>query len=68
VPGDAALSARELEVLQLAADGHGGPAIADRLFVSSATVKTHFAHIYAKLGVTDRAAAVAVALRHGLIA
>jgi DNA-binding NarL/FixJ family response regulator len=36
--------------------------------VSIATVKTHFENVYPKLGVTDKAAAVAVALRHGLIA
>jgi two-component system, NarL family, nitrate/nitrite response regulator NarL len=65
---DGRLSERELQVLQLAADGHDGPAIAARLFVSPATVKTHFKHIYEKLGVGDRAAAVAHALRAGLIA
>jgi DNA-binding CsgD family transcriptional regulator len=63
----AALTARELEVLGLAAEGNTGPMIARELFVSSATVRTHFEHIYRKLGVTDRAAAVAVALRTGLI-
>jgi DNA-binding NarL/FixJ family response regulator len=61
------LSARELEVLGLAADGLTGPQIAERLFVSPTTVKTHFEHIYEKLGVGDRAAAVAHALRTGLI-
>jgi DNA-binding CsgD family transcriptional regulator len=67
-PGAVGLSPREAEVLQMAADGHDGPAIAERLVVSPATVKTHFVHIYAKLGVTDRASAVAFALRRGLIA
>jgi PAS domain S-box-containing protein len=61
------LTERELEILQLAADGTTGPAIAERLVVSPATVKTHFEHIYEKLGVGDRAAAVAHALRVGLI-
>jgi PAS domain S-box-containing protein len=61
------LSPRELEVLRLAAEGVSGPAIAERLFVSPSTVKTHFEHIYDKLGVGDRAAAVAQALRTGLI-
>jgi PAS domain S-box-containing protein len=61
------LSPRELEVLRLAAEGVSGPAIAERLFVSPSTIKTHFEHIYDKLGVSDRAAAVAHALRVGLI-
>jgi DNA-binding CsgD family transcriptional regulator len=63
----APLSLRELEVLELAADGHNGPMIARMLSVSAATVRTHFEHIYAKLGVRDRAAAVARAMRRGLI-
>jgi ATP/maltotriose-dependent transcriptional regulator MalT len=61
------LSAREVEVLALAADGASGPAIAARLVLSPSTVKTHFENIYEKLGVSDRAAAVALALRIGLI-
>jgi DNA-binding CsgD family transcriptional regulator len=61
-----ALTPRELEVLRLAADGVSGPAIAEALEISPATVKTHFEHIYAKLGVSDRASAVAAALRGGL--
>jgi DNA-binding CsgD family transcriptional regulator len=61
------LTPRELQVLELAADGRNGPKIAEELFVSPATVQTHFEHIYAKLGVRDRAAAVARALRLGLI-
>jgi DNA-binding CsgD family transcriptional regulator len=65
--GPQPLSERELEVLRLAAEGVSGPAIAERLFVSPFTVKTHFEHIYEKLGVGDRAAAVAQALRTGLI-
>jgi DNA-binding CsgD family transcriptional regulator len=61
------LSARELEVLTLAAEGLSGPAIAERLIVSPATIKTHFENLYEKLGVSDRAGAVAHALRTGLI-
>lgn len=58
---------RELEVLALAARGLSGRQIAARLAISSATVRTHFEHLYPKLGVSDRAAAVATALRRGLI-
>jgi two-component system nitrate/nitrite response regulator NarL len=65
--GPAPLTARELEVLQLAARGLTGPQIAHRLGVASATVKTHLAHIYERLEVSDRASAVACALRRGLI-
>jgi DNA-binding CsgD family transcriptional regulator/PAS domain-containing protein len=61
------LSARELEVLELGAEGNSGPQIAEKLVVSPSTIKTHFENIYEKLGVSDRAAAVAVALRTGLI-
>jgi DNA-binding CsgD family transcriptional regulator len=63
-----ALTPRELEVLELAAEGHIGPQIAERLLITPATVKTHFEHIYSKLGVADRAGAVARAMRLGLIA
>ena len=66
--GSRRLSERELEVLRLAAEGNSGPQIAEHLFVSPATVKTHFENIYEKVGVGDRAAAVAHALRTGLIA
>ena len=66
--GDApTLSTRELEVLTLASHGFSYSDIARELVVSVATVKTHLAHIYAKLQVTDKAAAVARALRQGLI-
>ena len=61
------LSERELEVLQLAAEGCSGPEIAERLVVSPSTIKTHFENLYEKLGVGDRTAAVARALRTGLI-
>lgn len=65
--GPAPLSERELEVIRLAAEGVSGPGIAEQLVLSPATVKTHFEHIYEKLGVGDRAAAVAQALRSGVI-
>jgi PAS domain S-box-containing protein len=64
---DRRLSARELQVLRLATEGFSGPEIAERLVVSPSTIKTHFEHIYEKLGVGDRAAAVALALRTGII-
>ena len=57
------LTARELEILRHAADGKRGPEIARLLVISPSTVKTHFENIYEKLGVSDRAAAVAQALR-----
>jgi DNA-binding CsgD family transcriptional regulator len=63
----APLTPRELEVLELAANGLNGPGIAERCVLSTATVRTHFGNIYAKLGVSDRAAAVAKAMRLGLI-
>jgi PAS domain S-box-containing protein len=65
--GPRPLSEREIEVLRLAAEGLSGPEIAERLVLGPATVKTHFEHVYEKLGVGDRAAAVAQALRTGLI-
>ncbi len=63
-----ALSARELEVLRIVADGATNREAAVRLFISEATVKSHMLHIYLKLGVNDRAAAVAEAFRRGLLA
>jgi DNA-binding CsgD family transcriptional regulator len=61
------LTQRELELLQLAADGLGGPMIAEKLVLSRATVRTHFENIYGKLDVRDRAGAVGKAMRLGLI-
>ena len=61
------LSRRELEVLQLAARGHAVPEIAELLGVRPGTAKTHFENVYRKLRVSDRSAAVAHALRSGLI-
>jgi DNA-binding NarL/FixJ family response regulator len=60
-PADETLSARERNVLALVAKGTSNREIARELFISEATVKTHLTHIYGKLGVKDRAAAVAVA-------
>ena len=62
------LTRRELELLELASEGRLGPMIAEELVISPATVRTHFRNIYAKLGVADRAGAVAKAMRLGLIA
>jgi DNA-binding CsgD family transcriptional regulator len=62
-----ALTPRELEILEFAAEGFSGPDIAQDLFISAATVRTHFQNIYEKLEVRDRAAAVARAMRLGLI-
>jgi DNA-binding CsgD family transcriptional regulator len=61
------LTPRELEVLQLAAEGLSGPSAAERLVLSPETVKTHFRNIYTKLGVSGRGAAVARGIRLGLI-
>ncbi len=61
------LTPRELEVLQLASYGRTARGIADQLFVSPSTVATHFKHVYEKYGVSDRASAVAKAVREGLI-
>ncbi|WP_026928933.1 response regulator [Glycomyces tenuis] len=61
------LSERELEVLALIAKGHSNREAAAELFISEATVKTHLTHIYAKLEVNDRAAAVGAAYRRGLL-
>jgi DNA-binding NarL/FixJ family response regulator len=61
------LTAREVEILQLLAFGHTNKDIADRLFISPDTVKTHLEHIFEKLGASDRTAAVAEALRRRLI-
>ena len=61
------LTAREIEVLQLLAFGHTNRDIAERLYISPDTVKTHLEHIFEKLGASDRTAAVAEALRRRLI-
>ncbi|GAA3891462.1 response regulator [Streptomyces sp. NPDC003631] len=66
-PGNEPLSVREREVLALVAKGTSNREIARVLFISEATVKTHLTHLYAKLGVKDRAAAVAVAYDRGIL-
>jgi two-component system nitrate/nitrite response regulator NarL len=62
-----ALTDREREILKLIADGRSLPDIAAGLYLGVTTVKTHVQHVYEKLGVSDRAAAVAEAMRRGLI-
>jgi DNA-binding NarL/FixJ family response regulator len=62
-----ALSPREIEVLRLVAAGATNRSVARQLFVSEATIKTHLVHLYTKLGVRDRAAAVATAYERGLL-
>jgi DNA-binding NarL/FixJ family response regulator len=66
-PAQDTLSDRELEVLSLIAQGETNRGTAARLFISEATVKTHLLHIYSKLDVNDRAAAVAKAYERGLL-
>lgn len=66
-PDERPLSNRERTVLELVARGTTNKEIAKALFISEATVKTHLTHLYAKLGVNDRAAAVAVAYQRGIL-
>ncbi|MEU4805846.1 response regulator transcription factor [Actinosynnema sp. NPDC023587] len=66
-PAAEPLSEREIEVLGLIARGCANREAAARLFISEATVKTHLVHVYAKLGVKDRASAVAAAYERGLL-
>ncbi|MBN6036578.1 response regulator transcription factor [Amycolatopsis sp. 195334CR] len=61
------LTKREMEVLELVADGATNRMAAAKLFISEASIKTHLLHIYAKLEVRDRAAAVGEAYRRGLL-
>jgi two-component system nitrate/nitrite response regulator NarL len=65
--GRGLLTAREHEILVLLAEGLSAPEIARRLIVGTSTVKTHLHHLYAKLGVDDRAAAVAEGMRRRLL-
>lgn len=62
------LSEREMEILVMVARGATNKRVASQLFISEATVKTHLLHIYEKLGVNDRAAAVAAAYERRLLA
>jgi DNA-binding NarL/FixJ family response regulator len=61
------LTSREREVLRLLVAGRSNPEIAEALFVSPATVRTHVANIYRKLGVTTRVEAATYAHRHGFL-
>jgi DNA-binding NarL/FixJ family response regulator len=61
------LTDRELEILRLVASGSTNKESARRLFISEATIKTHLLHLYGKLGVRDRAAAVAEGYKRGLL-
>ncbi len=66
-PPGQSLSPRELEVLTLVADGRQNKDIGRTLYISETTVKSHLAHIFTKLGVDDRTAAVTVALERGIL-
>ena|SRR5579859_4227441 len=66
-PAGESLSAREIEVLTLVARGASNKEIARALHISEATVKSHLIHIFSKLGVADRTAAVTVGLERGLL-
>ena len=65
-PGHPALTSREAEIVTLVCDGLSNREIAERLFVSEATVKTHINHVLAKTGARDRAQLIAQAYRTGL--
>jgi len=66
-PSGPQLSARENEVLKLLAEGLGVAAISRQLFVSESTAKTHISKIYEKLGAANRAQAIMIAIRSGLL-
>ena len=66
-PAEENLSAREIEVLQLVAKGKSNKEVGKALHISTATVKTHLIHVYNKLGVDDRTAAVTTAIEKGII-
>jgi len=66
-PSPLGLTARELDVLRLLAEGASNGAIGKRLFISPKTVSVHVSHILDKLGVRSRGAAAAIAHRHGLV-
>jgi DNA-binding NarL/FixJ family response regulator len=65
--GEEDLSARELDVLRLIRDGHRNKQIADRLGIAETTVNFHIKNIVDKLGANDRAHAVTIAVRRGLL-
>ena len=66
-PVAADLTSRELDVLTLVAKGHSNGEIADELFISGVTVKSHIGRIFLKLGLRDRAAAIVYAYDHGIV-
>ena len=66
-PSEEVLSGREIEVLELVAQGKGNRDIAGELWISEATVKSHLLRIYDKLGAADRASAVAAAMKRGIL-
>jgi DNA-binding NarL/FixJ family response regulator len=66
-PAEEKLSSRELEVLDLVAEGASNMDIASQLHISQATVKSHLIHIFGKLGVSDRTAAVTTALQRDIL-
>ncbi len=67
VRGGEQLTARETDVLVLVAQGLSNGEIAQHLFIGEATVKTHLLHVFDKLGVSDRTAAVTVAMERGIL-
>jgi DNA-binding NarL/FixJ family response regulator len=67
VPDENSLSVREIEVLSLVAQGASNKEISRQLCISEATVKTHLVHIFGKLGVADRTAAVTASLKRGIL-
>ncbi len=66
-PTATSLTSREIEIIREVADGNANAVIAEHLHISQATVKTHLIHIYDKLGVSDRAGAVARAYETGVL-
>jgi len=66
-PSGGALTPREVEVIRLVASGRTNRAVADELFLSEKTVARHLSNVYAKLGISSRAAATAYAYDHGLV-
>jgi len=67
LPASKLLSSRELDVVRLVADGRTNEQIARQLGVSLSTVKAELSALFAKLGATDRASAVAVCFRRGIL-
>jgi DNA-binding NarL/FixJ family response regulator len=67
LPAPTSLRSREIEVLQLVAEGRSNREIGRRLFLSEATVKSHLVHIFTKLGVSSRTHAVAAARKAGTL-